>query len=196
MCDTLRPVPRENYPPKIEGSAKELEDMCYEKAKRMYGDPLPEKVLKRLERELGSIIGNGYDVMYMIAQKLVAKSLEDGYLVGSRGSVGSSLVAFMSDITEVNSLGPHYLCPNCKYLEWHDTEGISCGVDMPPKKCPNCGTELRREGFAIPFETFLGFNGDKVPDIDLNFSGEYQPKIHWYTGELFEIGRASCRERV
>ena len=185
MCDTLRPVPRENYPPKIEGSAKELEDMCYEKAKRMYGDPLPEKVLKRLERELGSIIGNGYDVMYMIAQKLVAKSLEDGYLVGSRGSVGSSLVAFMSDITEVNSLGPHYLCPNCKYLEWHDTEGISCGVDMPPKKCPNCGTELRREGFAIPFETFLGFNGDKVPDIDLNFSGEYQPKIHWYTGELF-----------
>ena len=185
MCDTLRPVPRENYPPKIEGSAKELEDMCYEKAKRMYGDPLPEKVLKRLERELGSIIGNGYDVMYMIAQKLVAKSLEDGYLVGSRGSVGSSLVAFMSDITEVNSLGPHYLCPNCKYLEWHDTEGISCGVDMPPKKCPNCGTELRREGFAIPFETFLGFNGDKVPDIDLNFSGEYQPQIHWYTGELF-----------
>ena len=185
MCDTLRPVPRENYPPKIEGSAKELEDMCYEKAKRMYGDPLPEKVLKRLERELGSIIGNGYDVMYMIAQKLVAKSLEDGYLVGSRGSVGSSLVAFMSDITEVNSLGPHYLCPNCKYLEWHDTEGISCGVDMPPKTCPNCGTELRREGFAIPFETFLGFNGDKVPDIDLNFSGEYQPKIHWYTGELF-----------
>jgi DNA polymerase-3 subunit alpha (Gram-positive type) len=185
LCDTLRPVPRENYPPKIEGSAKELEDMCYEKAKRMYGDPLPEKVQKRLERELGSIIGNGYDVMYMIAQKLVAKSLEDGYLVGSRGSVGSSLVAFMSDITEVNSLDPHYLCPNCKYIEWHDKEGISCGVDMPPKTCPNCGTELRREGFAIPFETFLGFNGDKVPDIDLNFSGEYQPKIHWYTGELF-----------
>lgn len=184
-CDTLRPVPRENYPPKIEGSAQDLENMCYEKAKKMYGDPLPEKVLKRLERELGSIIGNGYDVMYMIAQKLVAKSLDDGYLVGSRGSVGSSLVAFMSDITEVNSLDPHYLCPECKYIEWHDTEGISCGVDMPPKKCPHCGAEMRREGFAIPFETFLGFNGDKVPDIDLNFSGEYQPKIHWYTGELF-----------
>ena len=184
-CDTLRPVPRENYPPKMENSAEELETMCYEKAKRMYGDPLPEKVQARLERELGSIIGNGYDVMYMIAQKLVAKSLEDGYLVGSRGSVGSSLVAFMSDITEVNSLAPHYLCPDCHYIEWHENEGYGCGVDLPEKKCPNCGAELRREGFSIPFETFLGFNGDKVPDIDLNFSGEYQPKIHWYTGELF-----------
>ncbi len=184
-CDTLRPVPRENYPPKIEGSAKELEDMCYDKAKRMYGDPLPEIVKKRLDRELGSIIGNGYDVMYMIAQKLVAKSLQDGYLVGSRGSVGSSLVAFMSDITEVNSLAPHYLCPACHYVEWHENEGFSCGVDMPPKTCPKCGATLRQEGFAIPFETFLGFNGDKVPDIDLNFSGEYQPRIHWYTGELF-----------
>lgn len=184
-CDTLRPVPRENYPPKMDNSAEELETMCYEKAKRMYGDPLPEKVQARLERELGSIIGNGYDVMYMIAQKLVAKSLEDGYLVGSRGSVGSSLVAFMSDITEVNSLAPHYLCPDCHYIEWHENEGYGCGVDLPEKKCPNCGAELRREGFSIPFETFLGFNGDKVPDIDLNFSGEYQPKIHWYTGELF-----------
>ncbi|HBI63921.1 MAG TPA: PolC-type DNA polymerase III [Clostridiales bacterium] len=184
-CDTLRPVPRENYPPKMENSAEELESMCYEKAKRMYGDPLPEKVQARLERELGSIIGNGYDVMYMIAQKLVAKSLEDGYLVGSRGSVGSSLAAFMSDITEVNSLAPHYLCPSCHYIEWHENEGFGCGVDLPEKVCPNCGTPLRREGFSIPFETFLGFNGDKVPDIDLNFSGEYQPKIHWYTGELF-----------
>lgn len=184
-CDTLRPVPRENYPPKMDHSAEDLERMCYEKAKRMYGDPLPEKVQARLERELGSIIGNGYDVMYMIAQKLVAKSLEDGYLVGSRGSVGSSLAAFMSDITEVNSLGPHYLCPKCHYVEWHENEGYGCGVDLPDKTCPNCGTELRREGFSIPFETFLGFNGDKVPDIDLNFSGEYQPKIHWYTGELF-----------
>ena len=184
-CDTLRPVPRENYPPKIEGSAEELETLCYTKAKKMYGDPLPEIVQKRLERELGSIIGNGYDVMYIIAQKLVGKSLEDGYLVGSRGSVGSSLAAFMSDITEVNSLAPHYLCPECKYLEWHENEGVGCGVDLPPKKCPKCGAELSREGFSIPFETFLGFNGDKVPDIDLNFSGEYQSKIHWYTGELF-----------
>ena len=184
-CDTLRPVPRENYPPKMDNSAEELESMCYEKAKRMYGDPLPEKVKARLERELGSIIGNGYDVMYMIAQKLVAKSLQDGYLVGSRGSVGSSLVAFMSDITEVNSLAPHYLCGECHYIEWHENEGYGCGVDLPEKMCPNCGKPLRREGFAIPFETFLGFNGDKVPDIDLNFSGEYQPKIHWYTGELF-----------
>ncbi len=184
-CDTLRPVPRENYPPKMEHSAEDLEHLCYEKAKRMYGDPLPEKVQARLERELGSIIGNGYDVMYMIAQKLVAKSLEDGYLVGSRGSVGSSLAAFLSDITEVNSLAPHYLCPDCHYVEWHENEGYGCGVDLPEKTCPNCGAVLRREGFSIPFETFLGFDGDKVPDIDLNFSGEYQPKIHWYTGELF-----------
>lgn len=184
-CDTLRPVPRENYPPKIEGSAEELETLCYTKAKKMYGDPLPEVVQKRLERELGSIIGNGYDVMYIIAQKLVGKSLEDGYLVGSRGSVGSSFAAFMSDITEVNSLAPHYLCPECKYLEWHEKEGIGCGVDLPPKQCPKCGAELSRQGFSIPFETFLGFDGDKVPDIDLNFSGEYQSKIHWYTGELF-----------
>ncbi len=184
-CDTLRPVPRENYPPKMDNSAEDLERMCYEKAKRMYGDPLPEKVKARLERELGSIIGNGYDVMYMIAQKLVAKSLQDGYLVGSRGSVGSSLVAFMSDITEVNSLAPHYLCPKCHYVEWHENEGFGCGADMPHKTCPKCGEPLNQEGFSIPFETFLGFNGDKVPDIDLNFSGEYQPTIHWYTGELF-----------
>lgn len=183
MCQPVRPVPKENYPPKIEGSAQDLENMCREKAKRIYGSPLPELVQKRLDRELGSIIGNGYDVMYIIAQKLVTKSIEDGYLVGSRGSVGSSFAAFMSDITEVNSLAPHYLCPKCKFVEWHPE--LSCGVDLPDHICPECGEKLSKEGFSIPFETFLGFDGDKVPDIDLNFSGEYQAKIHHYTGEIF-----------
>ena len=183
MCDVIRPVPRENYPPHIDGCEDDLRNMCYEKAKRIYGDPLPEPVQARLDRELGSIIGNGYAVMYIIAQKLVTKSLADGYLVGSRGSVGSSLAAFMSDITEVNSLAPHYLCPDDKYLEWH--EEYSCGVDLPDKICPNCGKPLTKQGFNIPFETFLGFEGDKVPDIDLNFAGEYQSRIHWYTGEIF-----------
>ncbi len=183
MCEVVRPVPRENYPPKIEGSAEDLDRMCREKAERIYGTPLPEMVQKRLDRELQSIIGNGYDVMYIIAQKLVTKSIADGYLVGSRGSVGSSLAAFLSDITEVNSLAPHYLCPHCKFIEWH--EDLSCGVDLPDRACPQCGEMLSKEGFSIPFETFLGFEGDKVPDIDLNFSGEYQSKIHWYTGEIF-----------
>ena len=183
MCDVIRPVPRENYPPHIDGCEDDLRNMCYDKAKRIYGDPLPEPVQKRLDRELNSIIGNGYAVMYIIAQKLVTKSLADGYLVGSRGSVGSSLAAFMSDITEVNSLAPHYLCPDDKYLEWH--EDYSCGVDLPDKICPKCGKPLTKQGFNIPFETFLGFEGDKVPDIDLNFAGEYQSRIHWYTGEIF-----------
>ena len=183
MCDVIRPVPRENYPPHIDGCEDDLRNMCYDKAKRIYGDPLPEQVQARLDRELNSIIGNGYAVMYIIAQKLVTKSLADGYLVGSRGSVGSSLAAFMSDITEVNSLAPHYLCPDDKYIEWH--EDYSCGVDLPDKICPKCGKPLTKQGFNIPFETFLGFEGDKVPDIDLNFAGEYQSRIHWYTGEIF-----------
>ena len=183
MCEDVRPVPKENYPPKIDGAEDDLRNMSYEKAKRIYGDPLPDVVQKRLDRELNSIISNGYAVMYIIAQKLVTKSLADGYLVGSRGSVGSSFAAFTSDITEVNSLAAHYLCPDDKYVEWHDE--YSCGVDLPDKLCPNCGKPLTKQGFAIPFETFLGFEGDKVPDIDLNFSGEYQPRIHKYTGELF-----------
>ncbi|MDY3618654.1 PolC-type DNA polymerase III [Agathobaculum sp.] len=183
MCDVIRPVPRENYPPHIDGCEDDLRNMSYEKAKRIYGDPLPELVQARLDRELGSIIGNGYAVMYIIAQKLVTKSLSDGYLVGSRGSVGSSFAAFTSDITEVNSLPPHYLCEEDKYVEWHDE--YSCGVDLPDKTCPRCGKPLTKQGFGIPFETFLGFEGDKVPDIDLNFAGEYQSRIHKYTGELF-----------
>ena len=183
MCDVIRPVPRENYPPHIDGCEDDLRNMCYEKAKRIYGDPPPDVVQARLDRELNSIIGNGYAVMYIIAQKLVTKSLADGYLVGSRGSVGSSLAAFMSDITEVNSLAPHYLCPDDKYVEWH--EEYSCGVDLPDKICPRCGKPLTKQGFNIPFETFLGFEGDKVPDIDLNFAGEYQSRIHYYTGEIF-----------
>lgn len=182
-CEVVRPVPRENYPPHIDGAEDDLRNMSYDKAKRIYGDPLPELVQARLDRELNSIIGNGYAVMYIIAQKLVTKSLEDGYLVGSRGSVGSSFAAFTSDITEVNSLPPHYLCPDDKYVEWHDE--YSCGVDLPDKICPNCGKPLTKQGFNIPFETFLGFEGDKVPDIDLNFAGEYQSRIHWYTGEIF-----------
>lgn len=182
-CDVIRPVPRENYPPHIDGAEEDLRKMCYEKAGCIYGEPLPELVRARLDRELNSIIGNGYAVMYIIAQKLVTKSLSDGYLVGSRGSVGSSLAAYMSDITEVNSLAPHYLCPDDKYIEWH--EEYSCGVDLPDKLCPTCGKPLTKQGFNIPFETFLGFEGDKVPDIDLNFAGEYQSQIHWYTGEIF-----------
>ena len=185
MCEEIRPVPKESFPPTIEGDAEDLERMSREKAKRLYGEPLPELVKTRMERELHSIISNGYAVMYIIAQKLVTKSVQDGYLVGSRGSVGSSFVAFLSDITEVNSLAPHYLCPACKYVEFHENEGFGCGVDMEDKLCPNCGGKLRKEGFSIPFETFMGFKGDKTPDIDLNFSGEYQAEAHKYTGVIF-----------
>lgn len=183
--DGILPVPKEKYPPHIDGAEETLRKTCYENAHRIYGDPLPDVIEKRLDKELSSIIGNGYAVMYVSAQMLVQKSLSDGYLVGSRGSVGSSFAATMAGITEVNPLPPHYVCPECKYLEWGDEKEYDCGVDMPVKDCPVCGTRLDQLGFTIPFETFLGFSGDKEPDIDLNFAGEYQARAHKYVGEIF-----------
>lgn len=193
MCEWISPVRPDKCPPVIENSDQLLRDICYNKAHKMYGDPLPKIVEARLERELNSIISNGYAVMYIIAQKLVWKSNEDGYLVGSRGSVGSSFVATMSGITEVNPLQAHYLCEECKYVDF-DSEIVKsfagrCGCDMPDAICPNCGKPLKKEGFDIPFETFLGFKGDKEPDIDLNFSNEYQSKAHKYTEVIFGEGQ-------
>ena len=185
MCDTIRPVPHNLFAPKIENSVEDLKSLVYGKMHRLYGENPPEIVTKRVETELHDIITCHYDVIYMSAQKLVQNSLEHGYLVGSRGSVGSSLVAYMSGITEVNSLPAHYRCPNCKYCSFDVPEGINCGADLPDAVCPECGAQLDKDGFNIPFETFLGFGGDKVPDIDLNFSGEYQSKAHAYCVEMF-----------
>jgi len=185
MIEVVRPVPKGNFPPVIEGSDDILSESCYEKAKRIYGDPLPFLVQQRLDKELHSIIGNGFSVMYVTAKELVAESARNGYQVGSRGSVGSSLAAFMSDITEVNSLPAHYRCPNCKYVEFHETAGLDCCFDLPEKDCPNCNEPLIRDGYDIPFETFLGFKGEKTPDIDLNFAPTDQPNAHKYCEVLF-----------
>ena len=181
----ILPVPKGKFPPKIAGAEETLRKTCMDKAHSIYGEPLPPEIGSRLETELNSIIGNGYAVMYVSAQMLVHKSMEDGYLVGSRGSVGSSFAATMAGITEVNPLDPHYICPNCKHLEWGDMQLYDCGIDMPEKECPECGTMMNRDGYTIPFATFLGFNGDKEPDIDLNFAGEYQAIAHKYVGEIF-----------
>ena len=185
MIENIQPVPEGKFPPKIDGAEEYLRKACDERAEAMYGSPLPEEIRERLDLELNSIIDNGYAVMYRSAEMLVQKSLADGYLVGSRGSVGSSFAATMSGITEVNPLPAHYLCPNCKHMEWGDTQEYDCGVDMPDKVCPECGTPYLKEGFTIPFETFLGFNADKEPDIDLNFAGEYQGTAQKYVEEIF-----------
>ncbi len=185
LIDEVAPLPTGLFPPKIENSEQQLKDLCYEKMHRLYGDDPPALVKERMETELGNICSRGYDVIYMSAVKLVQKSNEAGYLVGSRGSVGSSLVAYMSGITEVNALPAHYRCPGCRHVDFESGKDYACGADMPDRDCPVCGTRLVKDGYNIPFETFLGFGGDKVPDIDLNFSGEYQARAHRDTIELF-----------
>ncbi len=188
MIGDVRPIPPDKCPPVVEGAVEGIKNDSINRAKEIYGENLPPQVQERLDKELNSIITNGFSVMYRIAQELVRKSNRDGYLVGSRGSVGSSFVAFLSDITEVNSLPQHYLCPNCKHVEFNVSDIGQSGCDMPDKDCPECGTPMTKDGHDIPFETFLGFNGDKEPDIDLNFSGEYQPVIHKYTETFFGEG--------
>lgn len=186
MVEKIKPIPDDKYPPTIEGADETLRTSCYDRAKEIYGDPLPEPIKDRLEAELSAVIDEGYAVMYVSAQMLVNKAASDGYVVGSRGSVGSSFAATMAGITEVNPLAPHYICPECKYLEWGDMEEYDCGVDMPEKECPHCGTMMKRDGYHIPFETFLGNEqGRKEPDIDLNFAGEYQETAQKYVDEIF-----------